>query len=74
MVPRTWKILKQLQSAKILLLSPKYEIIMVQSNHPFFQYCYRNIGLSSIALVVDLKGEGEKITVNFRYRFKSLKE
>ena len=26
------------QSAKILLLPPKYEIIMVPSNHSFFQY------------------------------------
>ena len=37
-----------LKSAKILLLPPKYEIIMVLSNHAFFQYCDSNIGLSSI--------------------------
>ena len=36
------------QSAKILLLPPKYEIIMVPSNHSFFQYCDSNIGLFSI--------------------------
>ena len=36
-----------LQSAKILLLIPKYEIIMVPSNHSFLGY--RNIGLLSIA-------------------------
>ena len=41
--------LYQVQSAKILLLPPKYEIIMVPSNHSFFQYCYRNIRLFSIA-------------------------
>ena len=40
----------QLQSSKILLLPPKYEIIMVPSNHPFFQYCDSNIALFSIAL------------------------
>ena len=38
----------QVQSAKILLLSPKYEIIMVLSNHSF-QYCDNNIGLFFIA-------------------------
>ena len=38
-----------LQSAKILLLPPKYEMIMVPSNHSFFQYCESNIGLFSIA-------------------------
>ena len=38
-----------LQSAKILLLPPKYGIIMVPSNHSNFQYCDRNIGLFSIA-------------------------
>ena len=38
-----------LQSAKILLLPPKYEIIMLPSNHSFFQYCDSNIGLFSIA-------------------------
>ena len=34
---------------KILLLPPKYEIIMVPSNHSIFQYCDSNIGLLSIA-------------------------
>ena len=34
---------------KILLLPPKYEIVMVPSNHSFFQYCDSNIGLFSIA-------------------------
>ena len=34
---------------KILLLPPKYEIIMVPSNHSNFQYCDSQIGLSSIA-------------------------
>ena len=38
-----------LQSVKILLLLPKYEIIMLPSNHPFFQHCDGNIGLFSIA-------------------------
>ena len=38
-----------LQSTKILLLPPKYEIIMVPSYHSFFQYCDSNIGLFSIA-------------------------
>ena len=37
------------QSVKILLLPPKYEIIMVPSNHSFFKYCDSNIGLFSIA-------------------------
>ena len=37
------------QSAKLLLLPPKYEIIMVPSNHLNFQYCDSNIGLYSIA-------------------------
>ena len=37
------------QSAKILLLPPKYEIIMLPSNHSFFQYCDSNIGDFSIA-------------------------
>ena len=35
--------------AKILLVPPKYEIIMLPSNHLFFQYCDTNIGLFSIA-------------------------
>ena len=38
-----------LQSAKKILLPPKYEIIMLPSNHEFFQYCDSNIGLFSIA-------------------------
>jgi hypothetical protein len=38
-----------LQRAKILLLPPKYEIIMLPSHHSFFQYCDSNIGLFSIA-------------------------
>ena len=38
-----------LQSAKILLLPPKYEIIMLPSNHSFFEYCESNIGLFSFA-------------------------
>ena len=33
----------------LLLLPPKYEIIMVPSNHSFLQYCDCNIGLFSIA-------------------------
>ena len=37
------------QSAKILLLPPKYEKITVPSNHSFYQYCDSKIGLSSIA-------------------------
>ena len=40
----------QVQSAKILLLPPKYVIIIVLSNHSVFQYCYSNIGLFFIAL------------------------
>ena len=40
---------EHLQSTEILLLPPKYEIIMVPSNHSFFQYCKSNIGLFSIA-------------------------
>ena len=39
----------QIQSTKILLLPPKYKIIMVPSNHSFFQYCDSYIGLFSIA-------------------------
>ena len=37
-----------LQSMKILLLPPKYEIIMAPSNHSFFQFCNSNIELFSI--------------------------
>ena len=47
------------QSAKILLLPPKCEIITGPSNH-------------SLSLFLDLKGDSEKITVTFR--FKSEKE
>ena len=36
------------QATKKLLLPPKYEIIMVPSNQPFFQYCDSNIVLFSI--------------------------
>jgi hypothetical protein len=39
----------QVQSAKILLMPPQYEIIMLTSNYSFFQYCDSNIGLFSIA-------------------------
>ena len=46
---RSWNPLSKVQSAKILLLPPKYEIIMVPSNHSFFQYCNSNIGLFFIA-------------------------
>ena len=38
-----------LQSAKILLLPSKYEIVILPSNHSFFQYCDSNIGPFSIA-------------------------
>ena len=38
-----------LQSTKILLLPSKYQMIMVPSNHSFFQYCDSNIRLFSIA-------------------------
>ena len=38
-----------IQSAKILMLPPKYKIIMLPSNHSFFQYCDSNIELFSIA-------------------------
>ena len=34
---------------EILLLPTKYEIIIVPSNHSFFQYCDSNIGLFIIA-------------------------
>jgi hypothetical protein len=40
-----------LQLAKILLLPPKNEIIMVPYKHSFFQYCDSNIGLFSMLLV-----------------------
>ena len=33
----------------MLLLPPKYEIIMVPPNHSFFKYCDSNFGLLSIA-------------------------
>ena len=42
-------LITRIQSAKILLLPPKYEIIMLPSNHSFFQYCDSNIGLFLIA-------------------------
>ena len=38
-----------IQSAKILLLPPKYEIIMLPFKYSFFQYCDSNIRLFSIA-------------------------
>ena len=41
--------IEHLQLGKILLLPPKYEMIIVPSNYSSFQYCYRNIGLFSIA-------------------------
>ena len=44
--------LSKIQSAKILLLPPIYEIIMLPSNHPFYQYCDSNIGLFSIAPLI----------------------
>ena len=34
--------------AKILLVPHKCKIIMMLSNHSFFQYCYRNIGFLSV--------------------------
>ena len=40
-----WKLVNE----EILLLPPKYEIIMLPSNHSFLQYCDSNIGLFSIA-------------------------
>ena len=43
------KFLLCIQSAKILLLLPKYKIIMVPSNHSFFLYCDSNIGIFFIA-------------------------
>ena len=43
------ELLPRIQPAKILLLSPKYEIIMVPSNYSNVQYCDSNIGLFSIA-------------------------
>ena len=39
----------KIQSAKVLLLPPKYEIIMLPFNHLLFRYCNSNIGLFSIA-------------------------
>ena len=38
-----------IQSTKMLLLPPKYKIIIMPSNHSNFQYCDSNIGLFSIA-------------------------
>ena len=43
-------ILLYIYSMKILLLTPKFEIMMSSSKHLFCQYCYSNIGLFSIAL------------------------
>ena len=40
-----------IQSTKILLLPPKFEIIMLPSNYSFFQYCDSNIGFSLLLLV-----------------------
>ena len=41
---------KEIQSAKVIFLYSKCKIIFVtQSNYYFFQYCFRNIGLPSIA-------------------------
>ena len=37
-----------MQSAKILLVPPKYERVIVLSDYLFFQYCDSNIGLFSI--------------------------
>ena len=37
------------ESAKMILVQPKYEIIMVPSNQSFFQYCDSNIGLFLIS-------------------------
>ena len=52
------------QSTKILLLPPKYEIIMLPSNHSVFQYCDSNFGLFSIATTCKV------ITLNpFWYQF-----
>ena len=39
------------QSAKILLLPPKCEIIMLWTKHSFLQYCDSNMGLSLLLLV-----------------------
>ena len=45
---RVWKDWRELKVAwareKILLVPPKYEIIMVPSIHSFFQYCDSKIG------------------------------
>ena len=48
---KVWELLSVtiIQLAKISLLPPKYEIIMVPSNHSNFQYYDSNIGLFSIA-------------------------
>ena len=50
-IPRDCRILELglTQSAKILFLPPKYKIIMLPSNHLFFQNCNSNIGLFFIA-------------------------
>ena len=41
-----------IQPAKILLLPSKHEIIIVPSNHSFFQYCVSNIGLFIAVAIV----------------------
>ena len=41
--------LHSIDAKEYILLPPKYEIIMLPSNHSFFQYCNSNIGLFSIA-------------------------
>ena len=45
----------KLQSAKKILLPPKYEIVMVPSNHSKFQYCDSNIGIFSIDPMILVK-------------------
>ena len=47
--PESFQCKSMVKSTKILLLPSKYEIIIVPSNHLFFQYCDSNIGLFSIA-------------------------
>ena len=74
----SWQSRGHLKSAKILLLPPKYEIIMVPSNHSNFQYCdiafCKVITLNPLCFffdgflskVIALKGDSDKITVTFR--------
>ena len=47
--PQSYNQALYIQSAKILFIPSKYEIIMVPSNHLNFQYCDINMGLFSIA-------------------------